>query len=116
MTKAILIGISSACFVILFWVGMYFLFKVTGGENQASGMYGFTSGPGPMILTAIGMGSIVGSLWHNLNCHKPGCWNMGKHKVNGTPWCNVHHEEARHEKTQEQLLSEILEVLRADRG
>jgi len=111
MIKAILIGLAGALAFCAFWVGTYFIFKAFGFENQATPFYGFTSGVGPMLLTALGMGSIVGSMWHTMNCHEEGCWNLGKHKVNGTPWCNLHHEAARHAKTSEQILTEILTTL-----
>lgn len=73
--------------------------------------YAFASGPGPMILTAVGMSTIIASLWRAHNCHQEGCYRIGRHKVNGTPWCNVHHESARHEKTTEQLLAEQNKLL-----
>lgn len=73
--------------------------------------YAFASGPGPMILTGAGMSTIIGGLWHAHNCHEDGCPRIGKHKINGTPWCNVHHENARHVKTVEQLLADQNELL-----
>lgn len=88
------------------WLGFSQKAYFTYGTN-----YAFTSGPGPMILTAAGMSTIIGGLWHHVNCHEDGCWNIGKHKVNGTPWCNLHHEAARHEKTVEQLLAEQNDLL-----
>jgi hypothetical protein len=87
-----------------------------GFSNQATGQYAFASGPGPMMLTAAGMGSIITGLWHAHNCHVDGCWSIGRHKINGTPYCNTHHEDARHEKTAEQLLSEAVALLQAIRG
>ena len=57
--------------------------------------YAFASGPGPMLLTAIGMSTIIAGLWHAVNCHADGCWRIARHKVNGSPWCNHHHEMAR---------------------
>jgi len=50
-----LIGLGAGVFLVIcgFWVGTFELFKAVGGNNQATSLYGFTSGPGPMILTAL---------------------------------------------------------------
>lgn len=72
------------------WLGFSKYDYFTAGTN-----YAFTSGPGPMILTALGLSTIIAGLWHHVNCHEDACWRIGKHKVNGTPWCNRHHENAR---------------------
>ena len=29
------------------------------------------------------------------NCHDKGCWRIGRHTVDGTPWCDRHHHKAR---------------------
>jgi len=118
--KLRLSGLAAGVFLLIcgFWVGTFDLFKVVGGNNQATSLYGFTSGPGPMILTALLGSTIFVTMWHSLNCHVEGCMNIGKHKVRGSPYCNLHHEDARHEKTVEELLAEqtillvrLLEVL-----
>lgn len=90
------------------WLGFSKAAYFSNGQN-----YAFFSGIGPMMLTGAGMSTIIGSMWHAHNCHQDKCWNIGKHKVNGTPWCNLHHEAARHEKTTEQLLADILEELKS---
>lgn len=89
------------------WMGFSKIDYFTYGTN-----YAFASGPGPMILTAAGMSTIIGGLWRTHNCHEDGCYRIGKHKVNGTPWCNLHHEAARHVKTVEELLTETNDLLR----
>jgi hypothetical protein len=68
------------------WLGFTKTDYFTTGQN-----YAFYSGIGPMLLTAAGLSTIIGGLWHTHNCHQDGCWNIGKHRVNGTPWCNLHH-------------------------
>lgn len=88
------------------WLGFTKVDYFTSGQN-----YAFYSGIGPMLLTAAGMSTIIGGLWHSKNCHQDGCFRIGKHHVNGTPWCNVHHEAARHVKTSEQLLAEQNDLL-----
>ena len=53
-------------------------------------------------LTVVSLATLIGGAWHHLNCHEAGCWRPGKHKVDGTPWCNRHHSRAR-ERTQATL-------------
>lgn len=82
-----------------------------GIDTQASQNYDFVSGVGPMIITALGMGGIVTAVLGKFNCHHVGCWRIGKHHVNGSPWCSHHHEEARPERTERELLERILELM-----
>jgi|SRR5215469_7859671 len=88
------------------WLGFSKAAYFSEGTN-----YAFASGVGPMLLTAAGMSTIIGGLWHGHNCHEDGCWKIGRHKVNGTPWCNLHHEAARHVKTVEEILAEHTALL-----
>jgi hypothetical protein len=32
-------------------------------------------------------------IYRKMNCHEPGCWRIGKHSVDGTPYvtCHRHH-------------------------
>jgi hypothetical protein len=53
--------------------------------------YNFWSGVGA-YLTILGT---VGAIYRKHNCHRARCWRIGKHVINGTPWCNKHHEEVR---------------------
>jgi hypothetical protein len=84
-----------------------------GFSSQATDQYAFVSGVGPMLLTALLGSSVVAGLWHGLNCHREGCYRIGRHKVSGTPWCNRHHEGARPAVTVEDKLDELLDLLRA---
>lgn len=95
-----------------FWLGVFWICRLTGFESQATPQYGFTSGIGPMILTGLGMATIITGMWHGFNCHQDGCYRIGRHKVNGTPWCNEHHEQARIANTDSELLSQLLAELR----
>lgn len=95
-----------------FWWLSFFVANRLGFDAQSTPQYGFSSGIGPMLLTALGMSTIIVSLWHTQNCHEDGCWNLGKHKVNGTPWCNVHAEAARQRENTDDLLREIRDELR----
>lgn len=90
-----------------FWLGSFALVHLAGGDNQVTPFYGFTSGPGPMIETAILGSTILVAMWHSLNCHEPTCWRIGKHKISGTPYCNRHQADARPQQTAEELLLTI---------
>ena len=37
--------------------------------------------------------AILGIVWHKLNCHAKGCYRVGLHHVEGTPYitCRKHH-------------------------
>ena len=95
----------------LFWWGMFALVDQFGFNSQLTKNYAFSSGVGPMILTGIGMSTIIVGLWHSLNCHQEGCFNVGRHRVNGTPWCNIHHGKARAEVTDSDRLDQIVALL-----
>ncbi len=93
------------------WIGVFLLLGHFGFNNQATPQYGFTSGVGPMLLTALGMSTLITGLWHTHNCHEPRCWWIGRHKVNGTPYCNRHHQSAREEQTTDELLRALIDRL-----
>jgi hypothetical protein len=42
------------------------------------------------VVTLVGF--VVGA-YRKINCHEPGCWRIGKHHVEGTPYitCHAHH-------------------------
>lgn len=82
-----------------------------GWDGQASDNYAAWSGSLPALFTLAGMSTIITGLFHNLNCHEPGCWRFGRHKVDGSPWCNVHHEKARPDVTDSARLDRIIELL-----
>lgn len=62
-------------------------------------------------LTVLSLATLLAGAWHHVNCHKPRCWRIGKHKVSGTPWCNRHHEDARPERSTDDILRDISEHL-----
>lgn len=94
-----------------FWYGMFWVAQAAGFNLQSTPEYGFSSGIGPMILTAILGASVITGMWHGHNCHQDGCLRYGRHRVNGTPWCNVHHENARPYVSDNELLQQILAKL-----
>jgi hypothetical protein len=72
------------------------LWHFLGLDNVAGFAYAFWSGSGsviiPPLITLAGL--IVIYWWHN-NCHEPGCPLIGKHVIDGTRWCHLHHHHAR---------------------
>lgn len=78
-----------------------------GWDGQSSDNYAAWSGSLPALFTLAGMSTIISGIWHSLNCHQPGCYRIGKHKVSGTPWCSRHHGSARPQRTAEELLESI---------
>jgi len=93
------------------WLGFSRQDYFVTGQN-----YAFYSGIGPMMLTTLGFGTIIGGLWKTHNCHYDGCWNIGKYKINGTPWCDVHQQQGLEAHTTDELLRLILDELRAIAG
>lgn len=78
-----------------------------GWDGQASDNYAAWSGSVPAVFTLVGLSTIITGLWAHVNCHEPGCYLIGKHKVSGTPWCSRHEGNARPERTEHELLEEI---------
>ena len=70
---------------ILVWLG------ITNASGRA---YLAWSGAGSDIGELALLGA-VGGMYHKHNCHQPRCWRIGRHVVDGTPWCNLHHGPAR---------------------
>jgi hypothetical protein len=84
-----------------------------GWDTQQSDNYDAFSGSLPVMVTILGMSTIITGLWHGVNCHHEGCWRIGRHKVKGTPWCNRHHEDARPGETLEDKLDRLISLLLA---
>jgi hypothetical protein len=56
--------------------------------------YNFWSGIGS-DFSEITLLAGVYMIWRKHNCHEVKCLRIGKHTVDGTPYCNKHHKEAR---------------------
>jgi hypothetical protein len=78
-----------------------------GWDGQTSDYYAAWSSSVPAIFTLVGMSTLITGMWAHVNCHEPGCWRLGKHKVSGTPWCSAHHANARPQRTERELLESI---------
>jgi hypothetical protein len=67
---------------------LYSFFGIGGTGSH----YGFWSGTGSDIGELTIVGAVIVGLRH-MNCHDTGCWRIGLHKVEGTPYkaCRRHH-------------------------
>ena len=73
----------------------HFLVHWTGGDYGAP-VYGYLE-PYDWLSGIAGL-SLLSLAYHKLrssNCHTKGCWRVGRHVVDGSPWCNRHHDAAR---------------------
>lgn len=111
MHKVLRVLIAGALVGFLFWWFDRDLLHFLGWDGQTSDNYAAWSGSVPALFTLVGLSTIVTGLFHNVNCHEPGCWRIGKHKVDGSPWCNVHHGNARPDVTDSQRLDQIIALL-----
>jgi hypothetical protein len=66
---------------------MHLIAHVLGIDTQQSYWYDFWSGFATQASVLVGLAG----LYHKHNCHWPGCPRLGKHSVDGTPWCSRHH-------------------------
>ena len=73
---------------------MNWLLHVLGVDNASGRAYLAWSGAGSDISELVLIGGAYGLLRKH-NCHQSRCWRIGRHTVDGSPWCNRHHEQAR---------------------
>lgn len=62
-------------------------------------------------LTVLSLLGAIGGTYHLHNCHSARCWRLGKHKINGTPWCSRHEDEGRAAHVSEATLLDIASKL-----
>jgi hypothetical protein len=93
----ILIVVVGIIFLALFFdIVRHWLAVHSGTSNESSVYYGFWSGFGAdlgeaTLISAVGIGVYTGV--RKVNCHTKGCWRIGHHALNGTPYilCRHHH-------------------------
>lgn len=97
------------------WLGFSKAAYFTNGQN-----YAFASGIGPMLLTTLGMSTIISTMFRSLNCHVSGCPRLVKHKIaNGEygvcrkHWHEINGHPADHKFTVEHLRTHHHAHLRA---
>lgn len=93
--RAFLLLLALVGLVVLIYANQRGIIHLLGIDTQQSDNYDFFSGVGPVVVTGIGYTGMIAGLWHHVNCHASGCWRIGRHKVDGTPWCNAHQLSAR---------------------
>ena len=77
------------------WYILVHVMGVDYGVNYGRWVWGnFWSGFGADLSM---VGAMFGLYLKHI-CHTTGCYRLGRHQVNGTPWCNKHHEQARQKK------------------
>jgi hypothetical protein len=71
---------------------MHALSHFFGFDNLSGPFYGFWSGAGSDIGELALVGAVLGMIRVH-NCHVKGCFRIGHHPVDGTPYkvCRVHH-------------------------
>jgi hypothetical protein len=91
---AILAAGTLICLLLEYWSHVRNeFFVLTGARNETGGWYGFHSGlGGAAYLSVIPAGMLL--YWHH-SCHVSRCLRPGRHRVDGSPWCNKHHIGAR---------------------
>jgi hypothetical protein len=80
---------------LLHWLTVH-----TGSSNTSGSPknYNFWSGIGSDMGEVALFGAVLGA-YHKHNCHQRHCWRIGKHTVDGTPWCTKHQDAARQRQT-----------------
>jgi hypothetical protein len=67
----------------------HFLLTVTGVNDEAGRWYAWWSGFAGILPEF----AILALVWRKINCHAKGCYRVGMHHVDGTPYitCRKHH-------------------------
>lgn len=71
---------------------MRLILHILGVDNPSGVAYLWWSGIGADLPMFIGTGIYL----RRHNCHRPGCWRFGRHRIDGTPYvvCRRHHPTA----------------------
>jgi hypothetical protein len=88
-----------ACALVASWSPLqHWLAVHTGTIDEGGVYYGFWSGFGAdlgevTLITTVGLGVYTGV--RRANCHVKGCWRIGHHPLEGTPYhlCARHHPD-----------------------
>ena len=75
------------------WIAVH-----SGTTNESGEYYAFWSGFGAdlgegTLISAVALGVYTGA--RKVNCHEKGCWRIGHHPLDGTPYilCRHHHPD-----------------------
>lgn len=83
---------------------MHWFLHLIGADNTSGLQYGFWSGFGSDIGEFVLIGGVIGA-YRKHNCHVKGCWRIGLHPVEGTPYitCRKHHPSIPSKVTSEHI-------------
>jgi len=70
------------------------LLHVLGVDNVSGRAYAWWSGAGSDLSEIALLGGLYG-LARKHQCHEPRCFRIGRHVVDGSPYCDHHHQAAR---------------------
>ena len=109
--------IAAAVVYVLVWHLWGVLFALGLHPYPASSSTPWTYQMWSGIIPALTVLTLFGSLggFYSLhNCHAKGCLRLGKHRIDGTPWCNRHASSVPSRalgRTDHDLLEEICDHL-----
>lgn len=107
---AVLAAALIAGFIATHRLGAAFAMGIHPVPDGTPWTYQFESGFVPALTVLTLLGSVI-SLYHIHNCHSERCWRLGKHRVNGLPWCRRHAALVQPETTEHELLTQISMLL-----
>lgn len=83
------------CLLLEYWAHVRNeTFVLLGNRNLSGGWEGLWSGFGGSAPDVLLITGLAGLYWHH-TCHISRCLRPGRHRVDGSPWCNKHHIAAR---------------------
>lgn len=108
--SVVLTAVLAAGFAAVHRLGVAFAMGIHPVPDGTPWTYQFESGFVPALTVLTLLGSVI-SLYHIHNCHSEKCWRLGKHRVNGLPWCRRHAALVTPETTDHELLAQISGLL-----
>ena len=95
----IVVGIAAVVLIVVFFAFLRHWIAVHSGTTNESGIYyAFWSGFGAdlgeaTLISAVCIGVYTGA--RKVNCHTKGCWRIGHHPLDHTPYilCRHHHPD-----------------------
>lgn len=118
--------IGAALVALGIWMGLYPTDWTNwlGFSKNAYFVYGTSyaalSGIVPVLVTSIGLVTVISGLWHAVNCHTAGCPRIVRHKIAGGEygvcsrhWREINHLPADHKFTVEHIRDHHHKHLRA---
>jgi hypothetical protein len=92
------------------WLGWRFAMGDWPVPDGTPWTYQLESGFIPALTVLSLLTAILGT-YHLHNCHSARCWRLGKHRINGSPWCSRHEDEGRQAHAAEATLADVCERL-----